>query len=429
YMDVDRRYRGIDGNIHVAEDFENYTIFSLWDTYRALHPLLSLLKTEPNTDMTRSMLAHWQQSVHHILPVWSLMANEGWCMTGYHAVSVLADALANGADIDRNMAVEAMTATANSPLMPGIEDYKLKGYVAYDRDATAASNTLEYAYDDWAVYTTARAAGFDSVAEEFGKRALSYRNIYEPKTGFACPRYGDGRFKEGMDPYQTYNEGFIEGNSWNFSFHVPHDVFGMMTAMGGEKVFRERLDRLFSMDLPEKYYADNEDITVDCLVGGYVHGNEPSHHIPYLYAWTSEPWKTQQWVRTIMNRMYRNDIRGLGGNDDCGQMSAWYVFSAMGFYPVCPGSGQYVIGAPYLPYMRVTLPGGRSVEIRAEGVSDTRRYVKSLRIDGQLYDKLYITHAQLLNAKTLDFEMSDKPNRKRGLQPDAKPYSMTNGER
>lgn len=428
YMDVDHRYRGIDGNIHVAEGFENYTIFSLWDTYRALHPLLSFLKPDRNTDMAKSMLAHWQQSVHHILPVWSLMANEGWCMTGYHAVSVLADALAKGAEIDRNVALRAMVATANSPLMTGVEDYKLKGYATYDRDATAASNTLEYAYDDWAVYATAKAAGFDSVAKEFCRRALYYRNVYEPQRGFACPRYGDGRFKEGMDPYQTYNEGFIEGNSWNFSFHVPHDVFGMMRVMGGEKVFRERLDQLFSMDLPEKYYADNEDITADCLVGGYVHGNEPSHHIPYLYAWTSEPWKTQQWVRTIMNRMYRNDIRGLGGNDDCGQMSAWYIFSAMGFYPVCPGSAQYVIGAPYLPYVCVELPGGHSVEILAKGVDDTRRYVKSLRIDGRPYDKLYITHAQLCNAKTIEFEMSDKPNRKRGLQFEAKPYSMTNGD-
>ena len=238
----------------------------------------------------------------------------------------------------------------------------------------SASNTLEYAYDDWAIYAAAKAAGETAAAEEFAKRALSYRNVYNPQSGFACPRYADGRFKEGMDPYQTYNEGFIEGNSWNFSFHVPHDVFGMMRMMGGEKVFRQRLDELFSMDLPEKYYEDNEDITADCLVGGYVHGNEPSHHIPYLYAWTAEPWKTQQWVRTIMNRMYRSDIRGLGGNDDCGQMSAWYIFSAMGFYPVCPGSDQYVLGAPYLPHLSITLPNGRKIVIRAAGASDRRRY-------------------------------------------------------
>ena len=375
--------------------------------------------------MVRSMLAHQQQSVHRLLPVWSLMGNEGWCMTGYHAVSVLADALAKGADIDRRAALEAMTATANSKRMPGIEAYRQLGYVPYDRDATAASNTLEYAYDDWAIYAAAKSAGETAAAEEFAKRALSYRNVYNPQSGFACPRYADGQFKEGMDPYQTYNEGFIEGNSWNFSFHVPHDVFGMMRMMGGEKVFRQRLDELFSMDLPEKYYKDNEDITADCLVGGYVHGNEPSHHIPYLYAWTAEPWKTQHWVRTIMNRMYRSDIRGLGGNDDCGQMSAWYIFSAMGFYPVCPGSDQYVLGAPYLPHLSITLPNGRKIVIRAEGASDRRRYVKSLRVNGQPYDKLYISHATLTAGCTLDFEMSDKPNRKRGLNAAAKPYSMT----
>ena len=425
YMDTDRRYRGLDGNVHVAEGFDNYTIFSLWDTYRALHPLLALLKPRQNADMVRSMLAHQQQSVHRLLPVWSLMGNEGWCMTGYHAVSVLADALAKGADIDRRAALEAMTATANSKRMPGIEAYRQLGYVPYDSDATAASNTLEYAYDDWAIYAAAKAAGETAAAEEFAKRALSYRNVYNPQSGFACPRYADGQFKEGMDPYQTYNEGFIEGNSWNFSFHVPHDVFGMMRMMGGEKVFRQRLDELFSMDLPEKYYEDNEDITADCLVGGYVHGNEPSHHIPYLYAWTAEPWKTQHWVRTIMNRMYRSDIRGLGGNDDCGQMSAWYIFSAMGFYPVCPGSDQYVLGAPYLPHLSITLPNGRKIVIRAEGASDRRRYVKSLRVNGQPYDKLYISHATLTAGCTLDFEMSDKPNRKRGLNPAAKPYSMS----
>ena len=425
YMDTDRRYRGLDGNVHVAEGFDNYTIFSLWDTYRALHPLLALLKPKQNADMVRSMLAHQQQSVHRLLPIWSLMGNEGWCMTGYHAVSVLADALAKGADIDRRAALDAMVSTARSKRMPGMEDYCRLGYVPYDRDATAASNTLEYAYDDWAIYAAAQAAGQTETAEEFAKRALSYRNVYHPQTGFACPRYTNGQFKEGMDPYQTYNEGFIEGNSWNFSFHVPHDVYGMMQMMGGEKVFRQRLDELFSMDLPEQYYEDNEDITADCLVGGYVHGNEPSHHIPYLYAWTAEPWKTQLWVRTIMNRMYRSDIRGLGGNDDCGQMSAWYIFSAMGFYPVCPGSDQYVLGAPYLPRLSITLPNGRKIVIRAEGASDRRRYVKSLRINGQPYDKLYISHATLTAGCTLDFEMSDKPNRKRGLTAADRPYSMT----
>ncbi len=427
YMDTDHQYRGLDGNIHRAEGFEHYTVFSVWDTYRALHPLLMLLKPGRNTDMVKSMLAHQKQSVHHMLPIWSLMGNEGWCMTGYHAVSVVADALAKGADIDADAALDAMMSTARSERMPGLKDYRMLGYAPYDHDATAASNTLEYAYDDWTIYTTAHAMGRTGTEKDFARRALSYRNIFDPQSGFACPRYADGHFKHPMNPYQTYDEGFIEGNSWNFSFHVPHDVYGMMSMMGGEQQFRQRLDELFSMDLPPEYYADNEDITADCLVGGYVHGNEPSHHVPYLYAWTREPWKTQQWVRTIMNRMYRNDIRGLGGNDDCGQMSAWYIFSAMGFYPVCPGSDQYVIGAPYLPFLQVSLPNGKHIVIRAKGVNDRNRYVKSLRVNGVPYGQLYLSHDMLTDGCTLDFEMSDKPNRRRGLNAADKPYSMTMG--
>ena len=425
YMDVDRCYRGLDGNIHTASDFDNYTIFSLWDTYRALHPLLLLLKPTRNTHMVRSMLKHQQQSATHMLPVWSLMANEGWCMTGYHAVSVVADALCKGADIPQQEAIDAMTATATNKHYPNLTNYITFGYAPYDNDRTAASNSLEYAYDDWTIGQAARHAGMDSVAEEYEHRAAYYRNVYHPTTGFATPRYSNGRFKPDLDPYQTYNEGFIEGNSWNYSFHVPHDVAGLMRCMGGEPTFRQRLDTLFSMHLPSQYYKDNEDITDDCLIGGYVHGNEPSHHVPYLYAWTTTPWKTQQWLRTIMNKMYRNDIRGLGGNDDCGQMSAWYIFTAMGFYPVCPGSNQYVIGAPYLPYIRVKLENGNIIEIKAPDVNDKRRYVQALTVNGQPYDKLYLTHEQLTQGCTLEFRMSDKPNTNRGLRQADKPYSMS----
>ncbi len=425
YMDVDGRYRGIDGEIHKAEGFTNYTVFSVWDTYRAEHPLLGLLKARHNTDMVRSMLAHWRQNVVGMLPVWSLMGNEGWCMTGYHAVSVVADALVKGADIDQDEAFAAMVATAGCPYLASLQDYVALGYAPFDTDATAASNTLEYSFDDWSIYHAAEVAGREEVAAAFRDRALSYRNTFDPAIRFASPRYRDGSFKKDLDPYQTYGEGFIEGNSWNFSFHAPQDPYGLMACMGGEKTFRERLDALFGMDLPEQYYADNEDITADCLVGGYVHGNEPSHHVPYLYAWTSQPWKAQDRIRTILEKMYRNDIRGLGGNDDCGQMSAWYVFSAMGFYPVAPGCDQYVFGAPYLPYMKVTLDNGAVVEIKAPLVSDRNRYVRSVKLNGKPYPKLYITHADLRSGCTLEFEMSDKPNRRRGLAPDDKPYSLT----
>ena len=425
YMDVDRQYRGVDGNIHVADGFDNYTVFSIWDTYRAEHPLLGLLKTLRNTNMVRSMIKHWQQNIVGMLPVWSLMGNEGWCMTGYHAVTVLADALVKGADIDADEAFKAMTATANNTYFPAIKDYKRMGYAPYDHDGTAASNTLEYAFDDWAIYHAAKKMGKDEIARQFRPRALYYLNTYDPKVGFASPRYANGEFKKDLDPYQTYNEGFIEGNAWNFSFHVPHDVVGLIDCMGGEQAFLDKLDRLFAMDLPAKYYEDNEDITADCLVGGYVHGNEPSHHVPYLYAWTSAPWKTQTWLRTIMNKMYRNHIRGLGGNDDCGQMSAWYVFSALGFYPVAPGCDQYVIGAPYLPYMKVTLENGKNIEIKAPGVSDKNRYVQSVSLNGKPHTKLYFTHAQLTDGCTIEFKMGAKPNKRRGLDASDKPYSMS----
>ncbi|MBQ6651847.1 MAG: GH92 family glycosyl hydrolase [Prevotella sp.] len=425
YMDVDRRYRGLDGEIHTATDFNNYTVFSIWDTYRAEHPLLGLLKESRNTNMVRSMIKHYEQNIVGMLPVWSLMGNEGWCMTGYHAVSVLADAIVKGANINYDKAFRAMTATANNRYLASLQDYKRLGYCPYDHDGTAASNTLEYSFDDWSIYHAALATGRGDVAAEFLPRAFNYRNTYDPKLGFASPRYTNGTFKTDLDPYQTYGEGFIEGNSWNFSFHVPHDPIGLIQCMGGERSFLDKLNRLFAMDLPEKYYKDNEDITADCLVGGYVHGNEPSHHVPYLYAWTSTPWKTQEWLRTIMNKMYRNDIRGLGGNDDCGQMSAWYIFSAMGFYPVAPGCDQYVIGAPYLPYMKVTLENGHSIEIKAPKVSDKNRYVQSVRLNGKLYTKLYITHADLVNGCTLEFQMGSKPNTHRGLEANDKPYSMS----
>lgn len=256
---------------------------------------------------------------------------------------------------------------------------------------------------------------------------MNYRNIYDTTIGFARPRFSGGSFKKDFDVLQTYGEGFIEGNSWNFSFHVPHDVFGMMDLMGGERVFVDKLDKLFSMHLPEKYYEHNEDITEECLVGGYVHGNEPSHHIPYLYAWTSEPWKTQYWLREILNKMYRNDINGLGGNDDCGQMSAWYLFSVMGFYPVCPGTDEYVLGAPYLPYLKLKLPNGNTLEIKAPDVSDKKRYVQSLKLNGKVYDKMYITHEDILKGGVLEFKMSASPNKRRGLAKGDKPYSLTDG--
>ena len=408
-MDVDGSYRGLDHNIHRAEGFTNYTIFSLWDTYRAEHPFLNLVKPGRNADMVESMIKHEQQSVHGMLPIWSLMGNENWCMSGYHAVSVLADAITKGVFSNVDEALAAMVSTSTVPYYEGIADYMKLGYIPLDKSGTAASSTLEYAYDDWTIYQTALKAGNKEIAETYRKRALNYRTIYDTSIGFVRPRYSDGSFKKEFDVLQTYGEGFIEGNSWNFSFHVPHDVFGMIDLMGGEGTFVQKLDELFSMHLPEKYYEHNEDITEECLVGGYVHGNEPSHHVIYLFNAIGHENRTQEYVAKVMNELYKNEPAGLCGNEDCGQMSAWYVFSAMGFYPVNPVSGKYEIGTPLFPEMQLHLANGKTFTVLAPKVNKENIYIQSIKIDGKPYDKTYLTHEQIMSGATVEFEMSNTP--------------------
>ncbi len=425
YMDVDGQYRGIDHNIHKAEGFENYTVFSLWDTYRALHPLLNIINPQHNTHMMHSMLAHYEQSVHKVLPVWSLMGNENWCMVGYHGVSVLSDAIAKGIKVDLKKALKAMDNSATLPYYTGMEDYLKLGYVPFDNLGHSVSVTLEYAYDDWCIYQAALKEGNSTLAEKYRKRALNYRNVFNSETGFSHPRYRNGEWKQPFDMLKTMKEGYDEGNCWNYSFYVPHDVKGLMQLMGGDKKFVANLDTVFTMHIPKQYFGDSEDVSEATVMGGYVHGNEPSHHIAYLYNWSSQPWKTQYWVREIMNRMFKNNIDGLCGNDDCGQMSAWYVFTAMGFYPVCPGSDQYVFGAPYLPYMKVALGNGNTLVIRAPKVSDKNRYVKSITFNGKPITKNYIDHSDLMKGGELVFDMQSRPNKKRGVNESDKPYSMT----
>ncbi len=425
YCDADGSYRGLDGGIHKAEGWNNYTVFSLWDTYRAEHPLLLLMHPERARDMARSMLAHQQQSAHGLLPIWSLMANEGWCMSGYHAVSVVSDALLAGADVDGNQAMEAMVSTSNVPYLEGVKAYKELGYVPLEDSSCGASTTLEYSYDDWAIYKAAKALGRDSLAKQYKLRAQNYKNLFDGSGSFAKARYRDGAWKTPTDPRQTYGEGFIEGNSYNFSFHVPHDVIDLMGLMGGEDRFLCILDTLFSQPLDPVYYADNEDIEESCLIGGYVHGNEPSHHIPYLFQWTSDPAKGEYWLREIMERMYRPRRDGLGGNDDCGQMSAWYVFSAMGFYPVCPGSGEFVLGAPFLKEISLSLDNGKTFTVKAPEVSSQNRYVKAVKLNGQPYSKRYITRDDILSGGTLEFEMTDVPREKAAPSESDLPYSLS----
>ena len=411
YMDVDGNYRGLDHNIHHADGFTNYTVFSLWDTYRAFHPLMNVLQPKRNADFVQSMLKHYEQSVHHVLPVWSHMGNENWCMIGYHAVSVLADAVAKGVVKPSEEILDAMNSSATLPYYTDIPEYISLGYVPYDHNGSSASLTLEYAYDDWTIYQTALKLGDTQLADIYKKRSQSWRNTFDSSIGFARPRYSDGTWKQPFSLLNTDDEGFIEGNSWNYSFYVPHDVEGLIEAMGGEQQFIANLDSIFVMKLPAEFFENTEDVTEEGLMGNYVHGNEPSHHIAYLYNWTSQPYKTQYWVREIMNRMYKNNIDGLCGNDDCGQMSAWYIFSAMGFYPVCPGSDKYMFGAPYLPYMKVRLGNGKTLEIKAPNISDENRYVSKITLNGKEITNRYITHDELMQGGVLEFEMTESKSK------------------
>ncbi|MCX6287263.1 MAG: GH92 family glycosyl hydrolase [Bacteroidetes bacterium] len=421
YQDVDGKYRGIDQEIHQAVGFVNYTTFSLWDTYRALHPLLTWLYPQRSGDMVSSMLAHYDQSAEKMLPVWSFHGNEDWCMTGYHSVSVIADAWVKGVrNFDPEQALRACVATSANKYYEGITDYMKLGFVPLERSASAASVTLEYAYDDYAISRFAEAVAEDSASgtllqmlagaetSKYLKRSENYKNVLDRRTGFMRPKNADGTFKPAFDPLSTSNQGFIEGNSWNYSFHVPQDIPGLITLMGGDKVFVSRLDSLFTMHLDDKYFAETEDVTRDGLIGNYVHGNEPSHHIPYLYNWTSQPWKTQAMIHKIINSMYKNAVDGLCGNDDCGQMSAWYIFSTLGFYPVCPGTDEYSIGSPCVSKATVSLPNGKTLTIIAKNLSENNIYIKSVTLRGKSLIGLVIHHKDLMEGGLLLFGMSDR---------------------
>jgi predicted alpha-1,2-mannosidase len=424
YQDVDGRYRGIDHNIHQAENGQtNYTVFSVWDTFRAQHPLMNLIKPTRSTQFVNSMLNHYKQSVHKALPVWSHMGNENWCMIGYHSVSVVSDAIAKGLDINKELALESCVNSSNVDYFDGTGDYKKYGYVPFERSSSAASITLEYSYDDWTIHELANRLNKSEISQEYASRALNYRNIFDHSLHFARPRLKDGTFKEDFDLLDTHGQGFIEGNSWNYSFFVPHDVKGLINEMGGEKQFVRRLDSLFTMELPSKYFEKTEDINEEGLMGNYVHGNEPSHHVAYLYKWTNEPWKSEYRLHEIMRQMYKNKIDGLSGNDDCGQMSAWYIFSALGFYPVCPGSDQYVIGSPKTQEATIHLENGKTFCVKTMNLSDKNVYVKAIKLNGKKYEKHFIRHSDILQGGEMLFEMSNKPNRKSASY--EKPYSFT----
>jgi predicted alpha-1,2-mannosidase len=413
YMDLDKNYKGLDMNVHKAENFTNYTSYSLWDTYRALHPLFNIVQPKRNADMVSSMLAHSDQSVHKMLPIWSHYANENWCMIGYHSVSVVADAIVKGnINFDAEKALQACVNTAKVPYYDGLEFYMNKGYVPEDKNGVSVSKTLEYAYDDWAIAQAAKKLGKTEIYNEFIERSKNYKNVYDEKTGFMRPKLNDGTFKKEFDPLDTHGQGFIEGNSWNYSLYVPQDPADMIKLMGGNEKFKVRLDSLFNMHLPDKYFENTEDITRDGIIGNYVHGNEPSHHVVYLYNWTDSPWKAQDKIRMILKKMYRNGADGLGGNDDFGQMSAWYIFSSLGFYPVAPGSDEYALGSPLMKNAILNLENGKTFEVETVNQSDKNVFVSKVLLNGKQLEKPFLKHADVINGGKITFYMSSKPNKK-----------------
>ncbi|MCW3084644.1 MAG: sugar hydrolase [Bacteroidetes bacterium] len=406
YCDVNGQYKGLDQEVHTASGFTNYTTFSLWDTYRALHPLFNIIQPSRNNDIVRSMITHYNQSALHMLPIWSHYANDNWCMSGYHSVSVITDAIIKGTyKGDPNEALDACITTASHRNYEGIGKYIDLGFIPSEQSGTSVSNTLEYAYDDWCIAQLAKKLDRKNVYDEFIKRSSNWQNNFNASTNFMQPKLADGTFKKTFDPLSTNGQGFIEGNSWNYSFFVPQDPAGLIRKMGGEKNFISRLDSLFTMRLPDSFFAETEDITREGIIGGYVHGNEPAHHVAYLYDWTSQPWKTQAQVRTILKLQYHPTPDGLGGNDDCGQMSAWYILSSLGFYPVAPGSDQYALGSPIINDARLTLENGAVFTIKVINQSEKNIYVKKVLLNGKELKQLFFSHKDITDGSTLTFYM------------------------
>ena len=410
YMDLNGEYKGLDQDVHKADGFTNYTTFSLWDTYRALHPFFNIIQPTRNNDMVKSMLAHYDQSSMHMLPIWSHYANENWCMSGYHSVSVIADAIIKGTfNGDSNKALDACVATATHRDYEGIGYYMDMGYIPAEKSGVSVSNTLEYAYDDWAIAQLAKKLNRMDVYDAFIKRSNNWKNNFDKASGFMRPKLADGTFKKDFDPLATNGQGFIEGNSWNYSFFAPQDPAALMELMGGKKKFASRLDTLFTMHLPDSFFAETEDITREGIIGGYVHGNEPAHHVAYFYNWTDQPYKTQAEVRHILNMQYKPTADGLGGNDDCGQMSAWYMFSSLGFYPVAPASDVYSLGSPSVNSATLHLENGKIFSVDAINQSDKNVYVSKVTLNGKEIKDHVLKHDDIMAGGKLVFYMSAKP--------------------
>lgn len=411
YQDMDGKYRGLDFEIHENEGGQvNYTTFSLWDTYRALHPLFNLVQRDRNRQMVQSMIDHQQQSGEKMLPIWSHYGNENWCMIGYHSVSVIYDAYSKGIrNFDVEAALDACVQTARTRYFEGIGSYMDMGFVPEDKSGSSVSKTLEYAYDDWCIAQLAKALNKTDIYNEFMKRSESYHQVFDPSSGFMRAKMSNGKFISTFDPLDTHQAGYIEGNAWNYSLYVPHQVDSLITMMGGKRRFASHLDSLFTMHLADKYFEHTEDITREGIMGSYVHGNEPSHHVIYLFNWVNRPDLTQKYIREVLATKYIAKIDGLSGNDDCGQMSAWYIFSSLGFYPVCPGSDEYSIGSPLVKNAKIQLSNGKTLEIKTTNQSAKNVYVKSVKLNGKTITGFKLHFSEIIEGGVLEFTMSSKP--------------------
>ena len=410
FSDVDGSYYGPDKKIHKADGWVNYGTFSLWDTYRAAHPLLTYTEPVRTNDMIKSFLAFYDQNGR--LPVWNFWGSETDMMIGYHAVPVIVDAYLKGiGDFDAEKALKACVATANLDNYRGIGLYKKLGYIPYNikdeynADNWSLSKTLEYAFDDYCIAEMARKMGKTELAEEFYKRSQNYKNVYNPATSFMQPRDDKGIFIKDFKA-DDYTPHICESNGWQYFWSVQHDINGLIALVGGKNRFAEKLDSMFTYHPA----ADDElPIFSTGMIGQYAHGNEPSHHVIYLFNAIGHENRTQEYVAKVMNELYKNEPAGLCGNEDCGQMSAWYVFSAMGFYPVNPVSGKYEIGTPLFPEMQLHLANGKTFTVLAPKVNKENIYIQSIKIDGKPYDKTYLTHEQIMSGATVEFEMSNTP--------------------
>ena len=420
FMDVDGRYRGRDFKTHEAKDFSNYTVFSLWDTFRAAHPLYTIIDQKRTRDFIKTFLVQYEQGGR--LPVWELAANETDTMIGYHAVSVIADAAVKGIDgFDLRKAFEAMKHSAELKHY-GLGPYMKNGLISMEDERESVSKVLEYAYDDWCIAQVAKKLGETADYERYMTRAQSYKNVFDRVSGFMRPR-SNGNWIEPFDPREV-TFAFTEANSWQYTFFVPQDISGLIKLMGGRQQFAEKLDQLFAAD---SRTTGREQADITGLIGQYAHGNEPSHHIAYLYNYAGRPWKTQARVRQILDQFYKAEPDGLIGNEDCGQMSAWYVLSAAGFYPVTPGSKTYVIGSPLFPEVRFNLENGKSFTIKARGVSDRNVYVQSATLNGKPYNKSFLLHDGLMAGGELVLQMGARPNRRWGTGAGNEPVSRIDG--